>query len=440
MLYSLDFWPPCKLSTIYIPHHASRSDTALRCSLYVPARGSLSSGPNNTDHLVKLNPLLIRLIYLDTFDTTLRISPKPLTMNSYSNIPYEDYTYNAPQMGRSDSCNTNSTTCSDDAVLFSQHGFINYDDFPPQQSSSYSLPANQTYLKKCPLDLFTETIVQIDNQADFVTRAALSYLSSEQGYQLKCWYEEGVDLPAWFITSQAIAERVSKSGHWDVDDERQAVGAILFEELCNFFTGGNQPQETLDTILHEAACHLLLRVEGDTSFEICRVSITIALVKVREELERLASQGHDDAAKTSRRGARSSGSKSEKGKFACHYPECNSRSFSRQADLERHRTSVHEENENYWCDYKKCPRRKQAFHRQDHFRDHLRDQHKEDLPRRGVQGDKEWWGTRNKHAVYEGWFRCSKCLTRVKEDCGFICPCGHPCEADRQRRRAEAFQ
>lgn len=90
------------------------------------------------------------------------------------------------------------------------------------------------------------------------------------------------------------------------------------------------------------------------------------------------------------------------------------------------------------CDYKRCPRHKSPFLRQDHFRDHLRTYHKEDLLRRGISEDHEWWMSRSRHAMFGGWWRCNRCLVRRVNYAkhGFICPgCGNACETERQRYR-----
>ena len=91
------------------------------------------------------------------------------------------------------------------------------------------------------------------------------------------------------------------------------------------------------------------------------------------------------------------------------------------------------------CDYKKCERHVRPFFRQDHFRDHLRIYHKEDLLRRGTKADREWWASRAPRPIFKGWWRCSRCLVRVDLDAnGFVCDaCGSQCEKERQRYRLE---
>ncbi|KAK1762961.1 hypothetical protein QBC33DRAFT_255118 [Phialemonium atrogriseum] len=130
---------------------------------------------------------------------------------------------------------------------------------------------------------------------------------------------------------------------------------------------------------------------------------------------------------------------SQAGKFPCLFANCPSKAFGRAADLDRHLKMVHfkETHRGTPCDYRRCGRRRQPFHRLDHFRDHLREFHKEDLPRRGQAEDTQWWASRAARAVYEGWWRCNRCLGRVAvgED-GYVCPgCGSHCEVERQRVR-----
>ncbi|KAK3688235.1 hypothetical protein B0T22DRAFT_148433 [Podospora appendiculata] len=127
--------------------------------------------------------------------------------------------------------------------------------------------------------------------------------------------------------------------------------------------------------------------------------------------------------------------------FTCQVPGCTSqKAFTRRADLDRHYKRVHVQNSNgdpFVCDYKKCPRHKAPFSRIGHFKDHLRDYHKEDLPRRGVLEDAEWWSSRSVKAMFGGWWRCSRCLKRVYIGLlGGYCDCGNECESERWMRRA----
>jgi rubrerythrin len=127
-------------------------------------------------------------------------------------------------------------------------------------------------------------------------------------------------------------------------------------------------------------------------------------------------------------------------RFPCLHLDC-SKQFNRAADLDRHQKMVHckDKAKAMLCDYRKCPRHRQPFHRPDHFRDHLRDLHHEDLPKRGsgAEIDLTWWKERLPAAVYNGWWRCNKCFGRVDvEKDEYRCPtCGNYCELERQAVR-----
>jgi len=138
-------------------------------------------------------------------------------------------------------------------------------------------------------------------------------------------------------------------------------------------------------------------------------------------------------------------------KFPCLMPSCN-KQFNRAADLDRHMKFIHCKSTvaPMLCDYRRCARHRNPFHRADHFRDHLRDQHKEDLLKRGGGGsngggeggsgngnggpDAGWWRERAPGAVYGGWWRCGKCFARVvvERDLWQCGSCGNYCEGDRQ--------
>ncbi|CAH0018035.1 unnamed protein product [Clonostachys rhizophaga] len=125
------------------------------------------------------------------------------------------------------------------------------------------------------------------------------------------------------------------------------------------------------------------------------------------------------------------------GGYACLSAGCGSGPFNRYADLERHYRDCHcpeEEREAFPCDYKKCPRNVDPFRRRDHFRDHLRDYHKEDMEKRGVPVTDEWLDGRY---IPSDWWRCIKCLERIHiEPHGFECPsCKVPCHEKRREKR-----
>ncbi|KAG6012552.1 hypothetical protein E4U54_007460 [Claviceps lovelessii] len=124
----------------------------------------------------------------------------------------------------------------------------------------------------------------------------------------------------------------------------------------------------------------------------------------------------------------------------CLYPGCNAKPFKRRADLDRHyrhRHAADAQKVSFNCDYPRCSRRRDPFHRLDHFRDHLREFHKEDIEKRGGSVDENWLGERR---VSSTWWRCPKCLKRVYIDRnGYECPtCKTACQAKRKevRRRS----
>jgi hypothetical protein len=113
--------------------------------------------------------------------------------------------------------------------------------------------------------------------------------------------------------------------------------------------------------------------------------------------------------------------------------------FGRSADLRRHYIHLHTRQarfDGFYCDYKNCTRKKEPFTQKDHYRDHLRDFHKEDLPRPNT-GRKA-----PRHELYMAdreitsqWWRCPKCLERVDVSTrGWKC-CGFECELSRQKTR-----
>ncbi|KAG5966101.1 hypothetical protein E4U57_003008 [Claviceps arundinis] len=77
----------------------------------------------------------------------------------------------------------------------------------------------------------------------------------------------------------------------------------------------------------------------------------------------------------------------------CLYPGCNSKPFKRRADLDRHykhRHAAEDQKASFNCDYPHCNRRENSFHRLDHFRDHLREFHKENIQKRGSMVEEKW--------------------------------------------------
>jgi hypothetical protein len=121
--------------------------------------------------------------------------------------------------------------------------------------------------------------------------------------------------------------------------------------------------------------------------------------------------------------------------------------FNRPADLERHYKNVHapeEEKDQFHCDYAKCERAEKPFSRKDHYRDHLRDFHKEDIgsakgekkmdEKKRLAAQKSWRAERRISAKH---WRCAKCLAKyyVPYD-GWDCEhCKTSCEQERKAAR-----
>ncbi|KAH8669263.1 hypothetical protein BGZ61DRAFT_557605, partial [Ilyonectria robusta] len=120
--------------------------------------------------------------------------------------------------------------------------------------------------------------------------------------------------------------------------------------------------------------------------------------------------------------------------FVCLWLGCEATPFRRVTDLERHYRTSHRQQsgqDRYKCDRSSCTR---GFERKDHFRTHLRDRHYEDIPKRGVLVDDDWFEDRY---VSSKWWRCRSCLNRVVvEVSGFKCPeCKVECEKKRREKR-----
>ncbi|KAM0321516.1 hypothetical protein ACHAQA_010084 [Verticillium albo-atrum] len=91
-----------------------------------------------------------------------------------------------------------------------------------------------------------------------------------------------------------------------------------------------------------------------------------------------------------------------------------------------------EEKETYYCDYSSCLRAKDGFNRRYRFRQHLQDTHKEDVVKKGGKMEDSWLDGRK---MSDKWWRCSKCLTRVKiEEHGWECPAD---QVECEKRRYE---
>ncbi|KAE9376597.1 hypothetical protein N431DRAFT_367711, partial [Stipitochalara longipes BDJ] len=133
--------------------------------------------------------------------------------------------------------------------------------------------------------------------------------------------------------------------------------------------------------------------------------------------------------------------------FPCQYPGCRAKQnpFSRSVDLQRHYTNVHADRRNpYICDYANCRRSIKSFRGKNHYRDHLRYFHKEDI---GCARSKEMEDKLKSKAKQEGCleernvshkhWRCAKCLVKNSVDqVGWECPsCRMRCEEERIKAR-----
>ncbi|KAF3009071.1 hypothetical protein E8E14_007699 [Neopestalotiopsis sp. 37M] len=123
----------------------------------------------------------------------------------------------------------------------------------------------------------------------------------------------------------------------------------------------------------------------------------------------------------------------------CTVPGCESKTFfKRKADLMRHIEQIHqapEQKKQFYCDYSTCDRSQDPFGRIDHFRQHYRDFHGEDLPRKSGESAK-WYADKKQSVAKRSW-RCVKCLNKVNiKDSGFTCNnCNTPCETQRRHIR-----
>lgn len=127
--------------------------------------------------------------------------------------------------------------------------------------------------------------------------------------------------------------------------------------------------------------------------------------------------------------------------------------FGRPADLERHLKNVHapsDQQDSFRCDYKKCSsdRHTKPFTRKDHYRDHLKDFHKEDIGackgekaakteeerRQWEQDQARWLEERQIDASH---WRCARCLVKkhVRTDNWECMRCKLPCEEERINAR-----
>lgn len=119
--------------------------------------------------------------------------------------------------------------------------------------------------------------------------------------------------------------------------------------------------------------------------------------------------------------------------YQCLFSGCDARPFRRAADLDRHWRHTHANStvERFPCDYRRCERHSKPFTRRDHYRDHYRIYHNEDILRRGVGSMSP------KPSVSRKWWRCGKCLVRVNiaNDEWQCRLCNTSCELERRRLR-----
>lgn len=125
--------------------------------------------------------------------------------------------------------------------------------------------------------------------------------------------------------------------------------------------------------------------------------------------------------------------------------------YYRPADLERHYRQVHaseDQKEKYPCDRFDCNRAKDPFTRKDHFRDHLKDFHKEDIgsckgeKTTGNVSERKKWQQKQamwlaERCISSDWWRCARCLVRVYvAKGGWYCQkCKRDCEQPRREAR-----
>jgi hypothetical protein len=123
----------------------------------------------------------------------------------------------------------------------------------------------------------------------------------------------------------------------------------------------------------------------------------------------------------------------------CLHEGCNAKSFKRHADLSRHYSQLHgsdQDKKSRYCDYALCSRVSLPFHRLDHCRGHYREYHREDIPKLGASWTLEldWLTGRS---IDKSWWRCAKCLARVRiAESQFRCPtCASECASTRREVR-----
>ncbi|KAL2130904.1 hypothetical protein VTI74DRAFT_5810 [Chaetomium olivicolor] len=344
-----------------------------------------------------------------------------------------------------------------------------------QYQGGYNLPQESELSE--PLAPSNSSRASIEQAAEHATSAANLMITAGQFFQ---------DGGLFWITDKAVDRAIRWYQRQGVEvPDRLAVQDILRHQLYQQKVSNNM--DNFSRTLQEAAYQLQRRLQGPEVPKICHAAIGAVLAEVFPEPEppfiinarSSSSQVQLLSPKSASirpqplffnsaptltansapappramipppalaRHPKGKGNKFKE-KHRCPFPGC-TKHASRQADVERHYRTVHlkeEDQTKYVCDYRRCTRHRNPFLRQDHFRDHLRHFHKEDLlVRRGGKDDdpEQFWESRAPFAVKGGWWRCSRCLVRVEEAVsGFVCRgCGKPCESARReyRRRMNA--
>jgi hypothetical protein len=258
-----------------------------------------------------------------------------------------------------------------------------------------------------------------------LTGEQVADMMREAARQAKEW--SGSTSEFTFITDQAIAQAMEGSDYVNWAERTKAVQSVLDNFLREHSSGVYGPQAEVDAVfevLREAACQITPRISADpysqdnVPDDICYDALLMTFTKANPNPEATVSLPVKKE-------------EVERKVHACLAPECNNRVYHRLADLQRHNSMRHMDSEpkSYSCDYRKCPRRETPFFRKDHFRDHLRDYHKEDLIGWSINRTKDSWESRPLHAMPRGWWRCGRCLAHrviIATDGYSSCPgCGY---------------
>ena len=310
-----------------------------------------------------------------------------------------------------------------------------YPHIPEPQDSSFVQPLEYAEGYQV-LDAEGYQVLDAEGYRVLDAEAAARHATNSAAHHIYLYrYCQYPELQAIFITSDAIEATMEQELSHSEFPTREAIHTLLYRFLYEGSEG------TLDRLLLEAAYQLQLRTEGppEEVTAICYTALVVTLMQLGRGPAPDSLPSTQPEASTKRRTHKKTPKpKAEKKRHTCHLDECSNdpKPFSRAADLDRHQKLVHLGGENKFpCDYRWCPRHGDPFSRQDHYRDHLRTAHFEDLPIRGTSKmDEDWWAMRSRLSVAGGWWRCNRCLV-VRVSIGrndFVCPgCGNHCEADR---------